>query len=78
MSCGSSAEQLPDEEIERLANEEFRALSDTLRKQTEHTCDSLYGQYRQAMVDSLIFEYLKSEDSTANSNTTNSIKTPNQ
>ena len=65
MSCGGNAEQMPDEEIERLASEQFKALKDTLIKQYNQECDSLYGQYRQSMVDSLIFEYLKSQDSTS-------------
>lgn len=65
-SCGGSAEQMPDEEVERLANTQFKALTDTLKKQYEQECDSLYPKYRQAIVDSLIFEYLKSEDSTSN------------
>lgn len=77
MSCGSSSEQMSDEEIEQLAQEKFQTLTDTLQKQYYLECDSMYSRYRQAMVDSLIFDFLKSEDSTANSNT-NSIKTPNQ
>ncbi len=65
-SCGGTSEEISEEEIERIANERFNALTDTLTQQYDKECDSLFSQYVQSGVDSLIFEFLKSEDSTSN------------
>ena len=61
-NCGSSAEQFTDEEVERLAQNRFIMVRDTLSKQYKSECDSSKIQLVQTNVDSIIFEYYKNLD----------------
>lgn len=62
--CASSEEEYTEVAIERVAEQRFRELKDTLYKQTRAECDSTFQTLVQAKVDSLIFEHLKNTDTT--------------
>ncbi len=45
ISCQQNEEQLTDGQIEQIAQQQFRTLRDTLTKQYDAECDSLFDKY---------------------------------